>query len=477
MIKLFHLISLIISLNFAISAQPYDRITELINDKASEGAQFGISVADTDGTFVFEYLAESKMIPASTLKLITTLSAIELLGEDYFYELIIGYKGDILADGTLIGNLIIVGSGDPSLGSPEFEGTRPMKEVLHEIVDIVHDKGITCIDGKILVDDWIFDNRPIHPSWSWDDLTNYYASGAWGLNLHENLYFLSFERSKSPGQPTSILSVEPELPGYHFGNEVLTGPLNSGDNAYIYGNPYDLSRWISGTIPPGKGLFVIKGAIADPADFAAYQIHQSLAESGIVALDYGRTIEKSQNIQRIGMIGSPSLKILTAYANEVSNNLYCEAFLRTVGTLSGEQGSFSTGIDEIKKHLKALFLNVDGLQQEDGSGLSSRNRISANFMSSFINSKRRSLGDEELKSLIPKAGVRGSVRNFLSGFESQNYCWMKSGSINNVLAYAGLLECASGRVVSVSIMANGHNSNRNVRGQIEKIIEVLYKEV
>ena len=308
-------------------------------------------------------------------------------------------------------------------------------------------------------------------------MTNYYASGAWGFNLHENYYYLDFLRSSQANEPTKIEAVTPAVPDLKFANKVRTGKVGSGDNAYIYGNPYDVSRWIEGTIPPGSGSFTIKGAMPDPSLFGAYQVSQALRASSIKVNEYRSTNEKVSGIESLGVFSSEPLSDMIKYANHTSNNLYCEAFFKTLGVANGLQGGFDNGRDRMENILTDYGMDLSGIRIEDGSGLSSRNRISPDFMTSFLKAQGSRIGIDVLKTLIPKTGKQGSVKAFLNNYKAQDHAWLKSGSINNVLAYAGILRTSSDQDVYISIMANGHNSNRRLRSQMEQIIELLYKEL
>lgn len=468
--------AMLISCFCQLHAQLDKSILDVINHPNSESAHFGISVRAQSGQSLYEYQSTTRLIPASTYKLITTLTLMDQKGRDFRYRTEVGYRGNILKDGTLEGDLVIIGAGDPSLGAPA-QGDVRFTDFISQMVALVQKKGITCIDGAVVVDNSIFNEQAVHPSWAWDDLTNYYASGSWGFNCHENFYYLDFGRSTSAHRPTQIDDIRPEVPDLRLSNRVKTGNIGSGDNAYLYGNPYDLNRWVEGTIPPGSGPFTIKGAIPDPPLFAAYQVSQALRAASIKVNDYRTTNEKVGKVNQLGVFTSALLSDMIKYANYTSNNLYCEAFLKTLGATEDVQGSYESGASRLKDVLSAEGMDLSGIRIEDGSGLSSRNRVSPDFMTSFLKIQGSKLEVDLLKSFIPKAGKQGSVKRFLNDYEAQDYAWLKSGSINNVLAYAGILKTKSQQDVYISIMANGHNSNRRLRAQMEQIIELLYKEL
>jgi D-alanyl-D-alanine carboxypeptidase/D-alanyl-D-alanine-endopeptidase (penicillin-binding protein 4) len=130
------------------------------------------------------------LVPASSLKLLTTLTGIKILGSEFKFKTGLYYSGSIDDQGVLNGDLIIVGGGDPTLGSSSYDGYPNFNALLASIVNAVKNQNINCINGLVIVDESVFDSYPIAPTWQWNDLGNYYASGAWGINVNENQYLL-----------------------------------------------------------------------------------------------------------------------------------------------------------------------------------------------------------------------------------------------------------------------------------------------
>jgi len=451
-------------------------VSQIMGSPKSQNAVFAISVRDTDGDEVYHHQSKSRMIPASTYKLITTLSAIDILGHDFTFETKVSYRGSIV-DGVLNGDLVFAGSGDPSLGATRYAGDDAYEQVLRDIRSYIRAAGIKKIKGRIIVDQSYYDHTWVHPSWAWDDLTNYFAGGAAAFNIHENLFFLDFKRSAQPDQQTSISRVSPEVPDIEWANRVKTGPAGSGDNAYIYGDPYGTERWIEGTIPPGANAFTIKGAIPDPGKAFVHHLSEYLKSSDHEVEGNAFRFDSNTPIHLIGTLCSDKLIDLSVFANHTSNNLFCEAIFKRIGARSAGIGGYEYGAKALYDYLERAGLDVSGIRLEDGSGLSSRNRISPAFMTSFLYYQSTQQGRSQIKKLIPQPGLQGTVKSFLNDYPSQSHVQVKSGSINNVIAYAGLMASKSGKEYSICVMANGHDSNRVLRGQLEKIIEAMYNRL
>ena len=453
-----------------------EEILKIVGDESAQNTIYGVSVIDVDGLVRVSMNDKSLFMPASTMKVITTFTGLGQLGDDFRFTTSLYSKGELTDDGTLHGDLIIRGSGDPSLGSPGYPSAQALDQVMFSFIEFVEEAGIKCVTGELIIDIASFEKRFIHPSWSWDDLTNYYASGSTSVNIHENFYYIDFNRSNLPDQSTSISTVRPKVPALTIDNFVKTGPLKSGDNAYIYGSPYDESRWIEGTIPPGQGNFTIKGAVPDPVAFFGSLFVEYLRKRNINIGGYQKSTEIEYS-NHIGTIYSDPLIDLAQFANYKSNNLFCEAIYNMLGLKFEGIASFSSGAAAVTNYLEKYELPSSQITSSDGSGLSWRNRISPKMLSSFLFHESKIGGIDRIKHLLPQAGSEGSVRNFMKGSLVANRLWLKSGSINNVQCYTGLLQAKSGAYFLITLMANGHRSNSRMRSIHADVINVLYSHL
>lgn len=431
------------------------------------------------GLKVLDYNADKVLIPASSLKVITTLSALDILGEDYYYETKVAYSGEIDKNGTLQGDLYVMGSGDPTLGSNKVKGAVPFKALMNDIATSVKDVGIYCIAGDVVGDESVFNSYPINPTWQWNDLGNYYAAGAWGLNILDNEYKIYYGQQMKEGRIPKLISYSPYIPGLELQNEVRTGKKGSGDNAYIFGGPYNYTKRIVGTIPPGKKQFVIKGSIPDPPLFMAYSLFNTLSAKGVQAANYRTTFKKEKGYSKrkaIYQVKSPPLSLIIQKTNFESNNLYCEAILKTIGSNEMDLGSGAAGINSIRKILRRKGVSLDGMQIEDGSGLSARNKVSSKFITDFLGSIANEISVKTATSYLPMGGYQGTVKGFFKNSKAKGNIWAKSGSMNGVLSYSGYVKSKSGKWLSFSIISNGHSAkNSKVRPYMEQFMIKLYE--
>ena len=187
--------------------------------------------AETGEVLVDEGSALS-LLPASCLKVVTTGAALHLLGPEYRFETVLEYDGFIDKAQILHGNLYIRGGGDPCLGSWRFP-----KDPIQEWVEAVKTVGLRGIQGKVIGDASRWETALAVPSWTWEDLGNYYGAGAGALSFHENSYALFFKPGEKVGDLAPLLRTEPQV-SIIFHNEVRTGPEGSGDRACIYGRNF-----------------------------------------------------------------------------------------------------------------------------------------------------------------------------------------------------------------------------------------------
>jgi D-alanyl-D-alanine carboxypeptidase/D-alanyl-D-alanine-endopeptidase (penicillin-binding protein 4) len=450
----------------------------------SEGMRTGVlgfcAVNVESGKEVFSWESDKSLIPASTWKAITTATALGILGPDYRYETVLEYDGEISAGGVLTGNLYIRGEGDPTLGSDEIQGSISLDELVQQWEQSVLKAGIKAIKGQVIADVSIFGTAANCPSWQWADLGNYYAGGAWGINIHENLYYLNFQQVSGLGKTPPVHSLDPEVPGLELINEVRTAAANTGDNAYIFGAPYQNTRIIRGTIPAGKMLFTIKGSLPNPPAFTAQLLSSRLASCGIdiekgASVQYAKGSHPRHELHRIQ---SPSLKEIIIRTNHESVNLYAEALLRTIGQVRKEDGSLESSLDVLTDFWEEQGLQkMQGFLPEDGSGLSARNLISARQMASIMSLIAQNPESfPGFEASLPVAGKSGTMKYFLDGTAATGKVFAKSGSMNRVRAYTGYVSCRSGQKIAFSLLANNYSgSSAVIKRKMEQIVLEIYR--
>ena len=460
------------SLPAPASAQPTPQkaVDELARSPEMRHAGFGVCVYDVEsGRMVAAYQPDLSLIPASILKVVTTASAIIVLGPDYRYSTALEYDGPI-SGGKLNGNLILRGSGDPTLGSDQLDATEALPKLIEQFRLAIQRKGIREIQGYVLGDASTLPTAVNAPSWQWNDLGNYYAAGAWGLNIHENLYYLRFQQTSRQGERPGIAAVDPLVPGITFQNEVTSAGPGTGDNAYIFGAPYTFDRVVRGTIPAGSSVFTIKGSIPNPPLFAAQHLNMDLEKVGIISalgpaslLDLPPSERPVGDRQTLCIHQSPPLSTIVWRANQKSVNLYCESLLRSIGLQHKKDGSLNAGLAAVRELWQERGLELEGIHLHDGSGLSARNAVTTRFVASIL---RKAALDQRV--FLPL------YESFPTFGENQVDLRAKSGTLNRVRAFAGYARNHSGKLLSFAVIVNNfEGSGRAMRRRLEQFMTEL----
>ncbi len=472
--KYFSLIFSILILPLAgMNAQDHIQrsVDQLAADPSLKHASLSICVINLDnGRVVASYEPQRSLVPASALKLISTATAYAVLGEHYTYGTDLLIQGQVNSEGILRGNVIIKGSGDPSLGSAEWEEAESFERVIEKFKLALQQKGIRKIDGFIIGDDSYFSTAATPKSWTLNDLGNYYAAGVHGLNIHDNLYYLKFRQNGQLGAIPPVYSISPTVAGLNIINEVKSAGSRTGDNAYIYGTPFTYLRYIRGSIPIGSGLFEIKGAIPDPPLFAAQQLEVALRRSGIETTQGAisqrlmalRQLEPDGQAQHLLRQSSPELVQIIERTLFKSVNLYAEALVHTLGKVQGKEGNTESGLEVIYDYWKDQNVDMEAAFLEDGSGLSPKNAISAGLMAELLYRMSRRRDFQAFRDAIPLAGRTGSISGKFRGTAAEGRLWAKSGTLARVRTYAGYGNSKGGRQYSFAVLINNYSGGGSV---------------
>ncbi len=454
-------------------------IDELIKDPSLKHASVSFLVKDIDkDTIIAAHHPSNSLIPASTMKVITTATALQLLGSYSNFKTYLQYDGYIDSNCTLHGNIYIKGGGDPTLGSRFFKSPYLIEEWSHKIANL----GINKIDGKIIGDASYFTYEYVPSTWSWGDMGNYYGTGISGLSIFDNTTHLYFNSGPTKGDPTEIDCFEPYTPDMEIRNAVRSWTTNK-DEAYIYGAPYDGLRTVKGNIPLESENFDVKGSMHEPAYTAAFELEASLWRNGIAVLKSATTTRRMENEaslineNRINFdtINSPSVSKIIYWTNLISNNLFAEHLLRHIGVQKYKNGSVFSSTLAVSNYWKNKGLLSTGFYMNDGSGLSRSNAVSAEHLVEVLTyMKKKSKYSKTFYSSLPTAGKTGTLKSIGRKTKIQGNLRAKSGTMTRIKSYAGYVKSASGKNLCFAIIVNNHTCNGfQIKKKLEKIMVSL----
>ena len=458
------------------------QVDTLQNSTFLQYGMLGVSVkVAKTGTPILQYQSRKSLSPASTMKLLTTATALTVLGEGFRYQTTLEHDGEIV-NGVLKGNLYIRGTGDPTLGSGRFKGFLDMEELFARWVAKIKEIGIKEVQGSVIADATIFEENAPPDTWNWNDMGNYYGAGAGGLNVNENSVKVIFKPSKI-GEPASVVRTEPELLHVELINHVKTDKAGTGDQVTIFSKPYDRELLLEGFVPYGVGEFAVRGAMPDPAYWLAYRFQEKLLESKITMCEEPTTIFQIQRKYAdylspkssiLDFVYSPSLSEIIKQCNFQSINLYAEALLKTVGVKLGFQNTTSDGVKAQKQVWQSKGINLNGFLPKDGSGLSTVSGVTADNMTDILFKMANEPTFQAFYQSIPVLGQTGTVRNLGKNTRAEGNVHAKSGSIEGVRCYAGYFTAKSGELYCFSFMLNRYNAEAgNATKALEKLMIML----
>lgn len=470
------IVSVLLSVCSLVGQTQQNVVDAFLQDQKLRQASVAICVKDFSGKNIVSYNSEKALTPASTLKIVTTATALELLGKDFRYETSLFRNGD---------KLYIIGSGDPTLGTKHFDKDQySFLDQWSDVVSKFFDGG--QIEELTVIDD-LFGYEGVSSRWIRQDMGNYYAAGAYGVSVFDNTYELYFDTTNKNLSPKIIRTV-PEMKNLDFTN-TLTLNTTGRDNGYIMGEPFSDKRLLSGDIPAGRLSFSIKGDIPDPGMYLAEKLEVAIEKRNIEVkkiltarsnyeLNSYSSQEKRQWGEAIYKHRSVPLRDIIQNINFKSNNHYSEHLIRTLGRLKNEDiysPALEEGIDQINNFWREKALNTDALFMYDGCGLAPSNAISPSLLCDilvYMQTKSKN-ADVFLKSL-PQAGKEGTVRSLAKGTRLVGKLYAKSGSIVNVRAYAGYYINGDTKY-AFSIMVNNYRgSNAGLTKAIERLMLGLF---
>ncbi len=449
-------------------------VAEWAEDKDLKNGIQSYCVYDYKNDLVLaEHNAHTFMIPASTMKAITTAAALKTLGNGYRFATKIVYTGK-LTNGVIDGDVLIIGSGDPTIQSENFYKPDSLG-LMDKWAAALVAAGVKEVKGKIIGDASAWEHQvPGH--WIWADIGNYFGAVPCGLSFMDNKFKVIFN-SKEAGSKAEFVKIIPEAlgPKMNIVNTVIA--KGTEDEAYVYGDPFGFTKYISGRIPPNKKNFEVEAAMPDPALLCAETLLNAMKKNGIkCAGTFTSNYEKKDTSFRSTTLHthySPSLEKIVQVTNITSNNLFAETCLRAMA-----YGSPSNGIELVKKFLAAKGVETIELYMVDGSGLARADLVTTNLHAKMLGKIQSDPAiAKSFFNSLPVAGKQGSMSNIGKGTYIEGKMRAKTGYINKARAYCGYVTTSTGKELSFSVIFNNYNcSAKEAKLKIEKFLVALGDE-
>lgn len=427
------------------------------------------------GALIEGFNADKAMIPASLMKIPTTIAALDILGPEFRFSTTFSYRGFIDENRVLHGDLLIEGSGDPTFGSSRL-GERA-DWLIARFAESIKRLGISEVAGNVVVADELIIPEA-RGTWSWEDLSNYYAAVPRQLNFLENQFTMVF-RTTGVGVPAELISVTPTIPDLKIEVKVVGAEI-SGDQSYCFGHPLKNEIEVRGKLPVNKSSFSVKGAIPQPGVLFAKNVMEAANRLGVIwngQILLGDSEANSNETKELLIsYDSPPLSDIVVATNQRSVNLFAEALIEVMGSRSESNQS---GIEVLEEYWNSKIPSGSrGMQLKDGSGLSHYNTLTAKQLAEMLRDVY--LGDNKMffEGSLPVSGKSGTLSRLGSGTVLEDNLRAKSGYMSGSRGYAGYLNLSSGRKIAFAVMVNHYDISAGaMRTKLENLmVEIARKQ-
>jgi serine-type D-Ala-D-Ala carboxypeptidase/endopeptidase (penicillin-binding protein 4) len=471
------------------------RVQALLQSPGAAHGFWGIEVVQLPaGRVLFQRDANHLFIPASNMKLFTTAAALEKLGPDYTFRTTVEAAGLPDAVGR-VDNLILVGRGDPNLGSrllpyrPNIRVLGPADRVFQELADMVKARGVNEVAGDIIADDTYFVYIPFAPDWAQDDLQWGYGAPITALAFNDNSLTLHIIPGAKPGDLAQV-QLEP-VPGYYqLNNRLVTGPAGATPSVYVERLPGSMRMDVWGEIGADSDDERESVAIADPPLLMGRLLREALEERGVkidgdvIARETPRIAAATQNDPppeppRVVLAEHDSLPLRedVKLTDKVSENLHAEMLLRVMARASGKSGSAEQGLDLLRAF--AAQVGADPAQTVfwDGSGLSRQDLVSPDALVKLLTYMARSANFPDFYTALPIAGVDGTLFERFRGTPAAGCIHAKTGSVEHVNTLSGYMDLPDGQRLAFSIMSNNQSAPpAKTIGVMDRVVLEIFQQ-
>ena len=430
----------------------------LISDPNLANAHIGMVIESLeDGKTLFRHKEHKIFIPASNMKLFTSAAALSILKPEFQFRTYF-YTNGSLDKGTLHGDLIIRGTGDPTI-SGRFRDNDIFAH-FKDWQDSLRQAGIQRIKGKIIADESVFIGSKVRSSWQWDDLPFYYAAQIGALSFNDNCIDLEITPTDQPSDSV-VINMSPAFAEVNIINRAGTVHRDSLKTFEISRERGRNTITLSGGIPAGSSVIRQSITIEDPANYFVQVLHHFWRLNGMDISGKPDVISEKSSIDydQLSVLfihHSAALPELLKVVNKNSNNFFAEQFLNTLGMARHAEGSQQAGLRAMNNWAASIGIAPAEFIMVDGSGLSRKNLISPFSTAALLRYMYRHPHFNVFTESLPIAGVDGTLRSRMKDTRAAGNVRAKTGFVGNTRCLSGYINDADGRPYLFVIMINNY---------------------
>lgn len=457
------------------AASLQEQVAAFVNQPRFEGAIWGVQVVSLDtGATLAEFQPRVRQSPASNTKLYTGALALTRLGGDFRIRTPLLTTTTVQADGTLPGDLVVSGRGDPSWGARE--GKPEFWSVFAPFVDAVKKAGVKRIRGDVVADGTWLRQPPDGESWTVDDMRNDYGAEISGVTLLDNYIELRVTPGVREGDPCTFEVLEPHS-GLTFVNRsktLATGAKATADTRRVFATQ---TVDITGGVAVGAKPEIVEAPVPRPAQWFAVSLKAALERAGIAVEGAARSAVWPEPPARgdmpLGEIVSPPLRDLVTGFMKPSQNLETDLILAQVGesrrndATPSDARSDELGLDEMKRFLGECGVGPNQVIFDEGSGLSRNNLTTPEATVRMLVHLAKHREATAFLASLPIAGRDGSLAKRMRGTAAENNVRAKTGGLRWSATLSGYATTVAGERVAFSLMLNRHVATAERRATTE----------
>ncbi|WP_010096495.1 D-alanyl-D-alanine carboxypeptidase/D-alanyl-D-alanine-endopeptidase [Ornithinibacillus scapharcae] len=447
-------------------------LNQVLNHHAIKGSTTGVSVRNADtGELVYSYYGDHRLHPASNMKMLTSIAALDTLGEEH------KFSTEVLTDGkvngkVLQGNLYLKGKGDPTL----------LKEDLDQLASQLKAKGITKIKGDLVGDDSWYDDVRLSQDLNWSDEPFYTGAQISALTLSPNndydagTLIVEVYPAKEVGK-SPIVKLTPHTDYVTIVNKAST--VKDGNNRTISIDREHGSNQIiiEGNIPVSGSMARSWVSVWEPTGYVLDVFKKSLTTQGIQFIGNTKTTlgTTPKNAELLVSKQSITLKELLIPFMKLSNNGHGEVLTKEMGKVVHGEGSWDKGLEVLTEVTTQYGINAENILLRDGSGMSHKNLITANDLSQLLYAIQKKDWYPSFEKSLPVAGnserfIGGTLRYRMTDSAATNNVKAKTGSLTGVSSLSGYVTSKDGQKLVFSILVNNYIESPSTIRTIEDTI-------
>ncbi len=444
-----------------------DRLEKQIRKSKAKASDLAIYIAGGEGdpVVVYSQNPKQKMIPASISKLITAAATITQFPPGT------KFKTQLISSGAIVGNklngdLVLKGGGDPSFVS----------ETMWFLVNSFVRTDINEIQGDIVVDDSYFDSQRFDLSRQKERIDKAYDAPTGAMSFNWNSVNI-FIRPATLGQAAHVF-IDPENEYVRLKGTVKTGPSGGKNTVSVNRDedakgPGDVIN-VSGSIPADAAEFTVYKNITQPDLWAGYNLKSFLKQRGITISGKVRAGLTPVTAKVLAESESRTIESILSDMSKYSNNYIAEMLTKNIAAVNGPPGTIEKGMKYLKDYLRVSGVAETDFEIENPSGLTRKNRITAESMWKVLNKMRSQFRYQpEFVTSLPIAGVDGTLRKRMKGSAAERWVRAKTGLLDGVVSLAGYAGRVDGTVIPFVFMYNGGADGGQIRDLFDELATIL----